>query len=598
MSSALLATVSIFAAYLLGAIPFAFLVAFGIKGIDIRTVGSGNVGATNVGRVMGFRYFLLVFVLDLLKGYLPTWGLPRLVARATGVEVAGLAVLVALATILGHNFPVYLKFKGGKGVATSLGAMAALDPFASAATASAFVAFIFITRYVSLSSALGACVFFVVHFGRTPRPFDRQNLAMTLLTVALLGMLLMRHRKNFARIAAGTEPKVGLGKRRSKLPPSGRVRPIVVAGLATLGVAVGLGSWLLRSPTLDCGDFTLVPAARAATGHQRADRLTFADGGKLLAVGCPRYNRVVLYRVTGDQTLELVRDIPLEGRAVAIRPASDRLYVLQRPTGDAHHVEAGYWETFDFRGQTIGERFRVGFDPDDLALSPDGRRAFVLLSGHAEGETNRPSPCLAVFDLEPKTPRATARVDFNIKGDDPDRLTLSSTGARAVVTLRGTDQIAAIDLSDPDRPEAVGRVPWNAAERSFPSLTERDWLLMPPAPDREAAWVCQVEGALPRVIPTENGPMAVVPRRSYLIETVPDGSGLEVAQAASRKRVGLLPIRGSANLGGIRPSGLAYSPERGLLAVANRQGGSVHLIAIRSARSQEQAPEKLAVLGE
>src|SRR5690349_7602333 len=114
-------------AYLIGAIPFAFVVVYAVKGIDIRAVGSGNVGATNAGRVLGFRFFVLVFSLDLLKGLLPTHYFPMAAAAISGTGVDGLGVMVALATILGHNFPVYLGFRGGKGVATSLGALLALD---------------------------------------------------------------------------------------------------------------------------------------------------------------------------------------------------------------------------------------------------------------------------------------------------------------------------------------------------------------------------------------------------------------------------------------------------------------------------------------
>ena len=144
------------AGYLIGAIPFGYLVYRWATGIDIRTVGSGNIGATNVGRLLGFRYFVLVFVLDVLKGFVPVLGVP-LALRSLGLSPpADLRFFVALAAILGHNFPVYLGFKGGKGVATSLGALLALEPLSCAAAAVGFFVVFFLTRYVSLSSIAGA----------------------------------------------------------------------------------------------------------------------------------------------------------------------------------------------------------------------------------------------------------------------------------------------------------------------------------------------------------------------------------------------------------------------------------------------------------
>ena len=92
------------AAYLAGSIPFGYLIAYWVKGIDIRTVGSGNLGATNVGRTLGFRYFLLVLLLDLLKGFLPTFGFPWCLSRLTGSCPVDLPVLIALAAILGQRF--------------------------------------------------------------------------------------------------------------------------------------------------------------------------------------------------------------------------------------------------------------------------------------------------------------------------------------------------------------------------------------------------------------------------------------------------------------------------------------------------------------
>ena len=133
-----------------------------------------------------------------------------------GHEVASLPVFVALGTILGHNFPVYLRFRGGKGVATSLGALLALDTAASLASTTAFVVFLLVTRVVSLSSVLGALAFVFMHFARADRPWQGDQLPMSLLTVALLALVVVRHRKNFARIAAGTEPRVSFRKRRQE----------------------------------------------------------------------------------------------------------------------------------------------------------------------------------------------------------------------------------------------------------------------------------------------------------------------------------------------------------------------------------------------
>src|SRR5262245_52070313 len=281
-------------AYVIGSIPFGYLTARWVKGIDIRTVGSGNIGATNVGRVLGGRYFVLVFFLDFFKGFLPTWGIPQLIRPSWGVDPGTVAVGVAVATILGHNFPIFLRLRGGKGVATSLGAMAALDAYASIAAALGFSVFLLVTGYVSLSSILGGLVFALVHFQRTEEPWNRDHMAMSIATIALVGLLVIRHRSNLARIGAGTEPKVSFRRRR----PKGRIVASVVIVLTLVGVgAVGtIALNAARTARLTLGEATFTEVARVRTGHQRAERLTFADGGKLLAVACPRYNRVVLYR--------------------------------------------------------------------------------------------------------------------------------------------------------------------------------------------------------------------------------------------------------------------------------------------------------------
>ena len=211
-------------AYLVGSIPFGYLVARA-KGIDIREHGSGNIGATNVGRVLGKRLGRAVFFLDFAKGAAPVVAagfLFHILPRSTPDPLtAGLWVTVAVATIVGHVFPIYLRFKGGKGVATTFGALLALWPFV---TLPCFVAMLLwavtlkATRYVSVASCVAAVavpagVLAASAAGLTTSthgfgawtiiwPFA---LATTL--VALL--VVYRHRGNLARVRAGTEPRVG-----------------------------------------------------------------------------------------------------------------------------------------------------------------------------------------------------------------------------------------------------------------------------------------------------------------------------------------------------------------------------------------------------
>lgn len=210
----MLSALAILASHLIGAMPCAYLVVRWRKGIDIRTVGSGNVGATNAGRILGFRYFLLVFAMDFAKGFLPTWCLPRLIHAVGGAVEPWLPVALAVAAILGHNFPVFLRFRGGKGVATSLGALSALDPLASALAVAAFIGCMLTARMVSVGSVVGGSVLVAAHFARAEAPWSRREAPLSLALVALLAMLVVRHRKNFARILAGTEPRVRLARRR------------------------------------------------------------------------------------------------------------------------------------------------------------------------------------------------------------------------------------------------------------------------------------------------------------------------------------------------------------------------------------------------
>ena len=134
-------------------------------------------------------------------------------------------MLVALAAILGHTFPIYLKFRGGKGVATSVGTVLALDPISCGVAVVVFGGLLGLTRYVSLASLVGGLAFAAAHFARQSSPLSREHIAMSLFSIAVLVLLFGRHRGNLARIWAGTERKVnfGGGKIQDERRPAGSV---------------------------------------------------------------------------------------------------------------------------------------------------------------------------------------------------------------------------------------------------------------------------------------------------------------------------------------------------------------------------------------
>ena len=215
----------VLAGYLCGAIPFGLIVGRA-KGIDVRAHGSGNIGATNVGRVIGRGYGLLVFALDLLKGLGPVvlagqWlaaGTSAANPAAPGASAALFWVAVATACIVGHMFPVYLKFKGGKGVATSLGALLGIYPYFTVPALIAFGLWIIltgITRYVSLGS-MAAAVAFPIIFALAARTQSetwgttRQLWPLYAFAIVVAALVVYRHRGNLKRLLAGTESKIGV----------------------------------------------------------------------------------------------------------------------------------------------------------------------------------------------------------------------------------------------------------------------------------------------------------------------------------------------------------------------------------------------------
>ena len=194
-------------AYLIGSIPFGLLIAK-TKGLDIRKQGSGNIGATNVLRCLGKPLGITCFVLDVLKGYLPAFVFPMV--GKIGADFPSIGILFGAAAILGHNFPIFLKFKGGKGIATSAGVLLGVAPLAVGLGILTWAIIFFISGYVSLGSIIAALVVAIIGWLR----YD----ITTALALTLLGALaIYRHRENIKRLINGTENKFS---RKSKVRKS------------------------------------------------------------------------------------------------------------------------------------------------------------------------------------------------------------------------------------------------------------------------------------------------------------------------------------------------------------------------------------------
>ncbi|MCA9041496.1 MAG: glycerol-3-phosphate 1-O-acyltransferase PlsY [Planctomycetaceae bacterium] len=215
MFSALL--VGLFA-YLCGSIPFAYLIGKGIGGIDIRTVGSGNVGATNIGRTMGMRWGILVLVLDAIKGLVPVGLFPYLFVDSTDPQFIHLKVIAAVGAIVGHMCPVWLGFRGGKGVATALGVVLVLSPYASLGALVAFLVAFAWKRIVSIASILAVIVFSITHFCLMGQAaFSDIYWSLSLFAIAAPLLIIWRHRSNIGRLIRGEEKAFVSGRRNAEL---------------------------------------------------------------------------------------------------------------------------------------------------------------------------------------------------------------------------------------------------------------------------------------------------------------------------------------------------------------------------------------------
>ena len=191
-------------AYLVGSIPFSLILGKVVGGIDLREHGSKNVGATNVTRLLGWRWGAMALLLDALKGLVPTLFIPKLVEG--WVVSSSLIVGCGVAAILGHMFSCFLKFKGGKGVATSLGVISVLAPVAALSAFGTFVVLFAWKRIVSLGSIVAAVVFAVVQMWvMSPQPFAGNKWSLAVFSLAVPALVIFRHRANIGRLLRGEE---------------------------------------------------------------------------------------------------------------------------------------------------------------------------------------------------------------------------------------------------------------------------------------------------------------------------------------------------------------------------------------------------------
>ncbi len=201
----------IVAGYLIGGIPFGYLIGK-MRGIDVRTVGSKNIGATNVYRTVGHKWGFLAFFCDFLKGLLPTlaaaWAAQDggRIFSSSSVVVESLPVWVGLACVVGHTLTPYMKFKGGKGVATAFGMLMAQIPWLVLAAFALFVLTVWLSHYISLGSILAAGILAILIW--IPTPLAHPTLPLQIVVTFIGVFVIYKHKSNIVRLVKGCENKI------------------------------------------------------------------------------------------------------------------------------------------------------------------------------------------------------------------------------------------------------------------------------------------------------------------------------------------------------------------------------------------------------
>ncbi len=316
MDPTALTVLTVLGAYLVGGIPFGYLVARW-RGVDILRTGSGNIGATNVGRVLGRRYGVLVFILDFAKGALPTaaaLALSREADPAARAELplAGLPVFAGLAAFLGHVFPVYLRFRGGKGIATGAGVVALLLPLPAAGAIGTWLVVLAATRYVSVASLAAAVALCALRLLLTPDPFAAENRILTAFCLVAAALVFARHRGNLTRLVRGTE---------NRLQDSPAMR-LLGKTLHVLAVGLWFGSAVF---------FTLVALSLFGSFEAEARK--------------PQKERAVWFPVAApfDRDADLRKEQGTRAAGFAVGPLFDYYFLLQGVCGFIAAVTALGW---------------------------------------------------------------------------------------------------------------------------------------------------------------------------------------------------------------------------------------------------------------